>query len=150
MAEPARLLRSTLLVLLAGALLGASMPCASVCAAFSSEPAVNHASAIDLGATAASSHCARSGADATNTADDAAPPPGPCEDDCPGCATSLVSIASTAVAIDASISERHHAAVAPHVVALVRCTGTGDRLRRALRGAGPPHDVLALTTILQV
>ena len=87
MHETARILRSALVAIMAGTLLAASLPCASVCAAI---PAADPSDQTQ----SASSHCAEN-------APTEHPAP-PCDDDCAGCAVSQVSIPSTGATLDVS------------------------------------------------
>jgi len=137
-----RIARSIVLVALVGALLGATLPCDVVCAALGR----GHAAGVDDAHVAADSHCAKS-ASAKTAGEPAAPP---CEDDCPGCGTSRVSIPSSADGASGALA-KGLVAVAPPGAHPVRSTASaGEPLRIRHAADPPPRDVLALTTTLLI
>ena len=122
-------------------LLAAAMPCAWVCSSAAETPGAT------AGATP-SEHCAKR---AHATPEAPTTPDTPCEEDCPGCAGSQVSIPSTALALDATSAPCSLSPLAAQHAHTTAFPPAAPALR-ALQWAGdlPPPDILALTTTLLI
>ncbi len=133
----ARIARSILPVLVAGALLASALPCDAICTAMQSA-AIDHAQA-DTG----SSHCAKS--------DPAPRPPAgpPCEEDCAGCESPSIGVPSTFASTSGAFVHDHVAPPPATALVSLRETNAAEWARWSPPDP-PPRDVLALTTTLLI
>jgi len=146
MSQTARILRSILLVAMAGTLLASTLPCDSICAAITSSQAQDQADASD-------SHCAKTAMTAKTAKNTPAPPAHsdpPCEDECAGCVTTSVSIPTTGTIASVGAVAGGLLGVTSHAPRFGIGSEARSPYRRDVLEAPPPRDVLALTTILLI